>query len=67
MPQEWIIFAPGMNAFHSIHKCICTFSKRFGEIDSGCQFHQHAYVQVLQAQIPKVQKDRQVISVFLRF
>jgi len=30
-------------------------------------FHQHAYSKLLCAQIPKVQKDSQVISVFLRF
>ncbi len=31
------------------------------------QFHQHVYVQFLREQIPKVQEDSQVISVFLRF
>jgi hypothetical protein len=31
------------------------------------QFHQHVYKQLFQEQIPKAQKDNQVIIVFLRF
>jgi hypothetical protein len=32
-----------------------------------CKFHQHVYEQPLREQIPKAQKDGQVISVFLCF
>jgi len=31
------------------------------------QFHQHVDVQLLRVQIPRAQKDSQVVSVFLRF
>jgi len=30
------------------------------------EFHQHVYAQLLRKQIPKVQKDSQITSVFLR-
>jgi len=33
----------------------------------GIRFHQHVYVQLLLAKIPKAQKDSQVINVFLSF
>ena len=36
--------------------------KKFGRSDSWGQFHQHAYAQLLHMQIPKVQKDSQVIG-----
>jgi hypothetical protein len=32
-----------------------------------CQFHQHVYAQLICNQIPKAQKDSQVINVSLRF
>ncbi len=37
------------------------------EIGSLSQFLQHVYTQFLYAQIPKSQKDSQVVSVFLHF
>jgi len=36
-------------------------------LDARGQFHQHIYVQLLQVQIPKAQKDSQVINVILHF
>jgi len=36
-------------------------------IHTWSQFHQNVYVQLLHVQIPKAQKDSQVISVFLHF
>jgi len=41
--------------------------KRLDGDETRCQFHQHAYAKLLHAQIPKLQKDIQVVSVFLRF
>jgi hypothetical protein len=32
-----------------------------------CQFHRHIIVQLLSAQIPKVQEDSQIVRIFLRF
>jgi len=36
-------------------------------VETCGQFYQHAYAQLLQAKIPKAQKDSHVISVFLCF
>ena len=38
-----------------------------GRVGTWGQFHQHVYVQLLRAQISKVKKEIQVISVFWRF
>jgi len=45
---------------------VCGSGDLFISFDTP-QFYQHVYAQLLLAKIPKVQKDIQVIGVFLRF
>ena len=41
---------------NAVSQHICDLHQRVGEIEPGGQFYQHAYVQLLHAQIPKAQK-----------
>jgi len=41
--------------------------KHVDEIDHRGEFQQHVYAKLLHSQIPKAQKDSQVINVFLCF